>query len=228
MNRKHHIVFFTGAGISQESGIATFRDKNGLWFNHKVEEVASIEGFDTNPQLVLDFYNERRREVETAKPNLAHELVASLEGRYRVSVITQNVDDLHEKAGSTNVLHLHGELTKCRSSKKESLIYPYNKDIKLGDLATDGSQLRPHIVWFGEDVPEIEKAIKITETADLFVIVGTSMVVQPAGSLLLSVPIDAQTVYIDVNPDVEEGINLLVLKVEATEGMKMLVEEYLP
>lgn len=228
MNHKHHIVFFTGAGISRESGIATFRDKNGLWSNHKVEEVASIVGFNKSPELVLDFYKERRREVENAKPNLAHELIACLEDRYKVSVITQNVDDLHERAGSTNVLHLHGELTKCRSSKNESLIYPYNKDIKLGDLAADGGQLRPHIVWFGEDVPEIEKAIKIVETADLFVIVGTSMVVQPAGSLLLSVPIDAQTVYIDLNPDVEDGINLLVLKEKATTGMRLFVEEYLP
>lgn len=208
--------------------LEAFRDKNGLWSNHKVEDVASIVGFNKNPELVLDFYNERRREVEKAQPNLAHKLIAAIEDRYKVSVITQNVDDLHERAGSTSVLHLHGELTKCRSSKNESLIYPYNKDIQLGDLADDGGQLRPHIVWFGEDVPEIEKAIKIVETADLFVIVGTSMVVQPAGSLLLSVPIDAQTVYIDLNPDVEDGINLLVLKEKATTGMRLLVEEYLP
>jgi len=228
MQLKHHIVFFTGAGISQESGIATFRDSNGLWHNHKVEEVASLEGFQKNPQLVLDFYNERRREVEKAKPNLAHELIADLEERYRITVITQNVDDLHERAGSTKVLHLHGELNKCRSSDNEDLVYPCKKDIKLGDLAEDKSQLRPHIIWFGEEVPDIHNAIEITESADLFVVVGTSMMVQPAGSLLLSVPVDAQTVYIDTNPDVEEGINLLVLKEKATEGVRMLVEEYLP
>ncbi|WP_313115155.1 SIR2 family NAD-dependent protein deacylase [Aequorivita sediminis] len=228
MKHKHHIVFFTGAGISQESGIPTFRDNNGLWSNHKVEDVASMEGFSKNPQLVLDFYNERRRAVENAQPNLAHQLIAELEDRYEVSVITQNVDNLHERAGSTNVLHLHGELTKCRSIKDENLIYPYTKDIQVGDLAADGGQLRPHIVWFGEDVTEIERAITIAETADLFVIVGTSMVVQPAGSLLLSVPVDAQTVYIDIKPDVEEGINLLVIKEKATTGVKLLVEEYLP
>lgn len=228
MNHKHHIVFFTGAGISQESGIATFRDSNGLWLNHKVEDVASMEGFNKNPQLVLDFYNERRKEVEKALPNLAHNLIASVESRYKVTVITQNVDDLHERAGSTNVLHLHGELSKSRSSENKNLVYPCTTDIKLGDVAEDNSQLRPHIVWFGEEVNEINKAIEITESADLFVVVGTSMMVQPAGSLLLSVPVDAQTVYIDINPDVEEGINLLVLKEKATVGMKMFVEEYLP
>lgn len=228
MQPKHHIVFFTGAGISQESGIATFRGSNGLWHNHRVEEVASLKGFQENPQLVLDFYNERRKEVQKAEPNLAHKLIADLEKRYRITVITQNVDDLHERAGSTNVLHLHGELMKCRSSDNEDLVYPCYKDIQLGDLAEDNSQLRPHIVWFGEEVSEIHKAIEITESADLFVVVGTSMMVQPAGSLLLSVPVDAQTVYIDTNPDVEEGINLLVLKEKATEGVRMLVEEYLP
>lgn len=228
MNQKHHIVFFTGAGISQESGIETFRDTNGLWHNHKVEDIASLEGFEKNPQLVLDFYNKRRDEIEKAQPNLAHNLIASLEDRYRVSVITQNVDDLHERAGSSNVMHLHGELNKCRSSKNSHLIYPYTESLKVGDLAEDGSQLRPHIVWFGEEVVEIEKAIEITQTADLFIIIGTSMVVQPAGSLLLSVPVDAQTVYIDLNPDVEDGINLLVLKEKATVGMKQLVEDYLP
>lgn len=228
MQLKHHIVFFTGAGNSQESGIATFRDNNGLWHNHRVEEVASLKGFQNNPQLVLDFYNERRKEVEKAKPNLAHELIADLEERYRVTVLTQNVDDLHERAGSTKVLHLHGELNKCRSSENENLVYPCEKDIQLGDVAEDNSQLRPHIVWFGEEVPEINKAIEITESADLFVVVGTSMMVQPAGSLLLSVPVDAQTVYIDTNPDVDEGINLLVLKEKATVGVRMLVEEYLP
>ena len=228
MTPKHHIVFLTGAGISQESGISTFRDANGLWNNHKIEEVASPEGFEKNPQLVLDFYNARRRQLDEVNLNEAHYLIAQLETKYNVTVITQNIDDLHERAGSTNVLHLHGELRKCRSSKNPNLIYDCNQDIKLGDLASDGYQLRPHIVWFGEAVTEIEKAIAITQSADLFVIVGTSMVVHPAASLLLAVPVDVQTVYIDTNPDVEEGINLLVIKEKATAGVRILVEECLP
>ena len=228
MTPKHHIVFLTGAGISQENGISTFRDANGLWNNHKLEEVASPEGFEKNPQLVLDFYNARRRQLDEVNPNEAHHLIAQLETKYNVTIITQNIDDLHERAGSTNVLHLHGELRKSRSSKNPNLIYDCNQDIKLGDLASDGSQLRPHIVWFGEAVTEIEKAIAITQSADLFIIVGTSMVVHPAASLLLAVPVDVQTVYIDTNPDVEEGINLLVIKDKATAGVRILVEECLP
>ena len=178
--------------------------------------------------MVLDFYNTRRRQLDEVEPNEAHHLIAQLETKYNVTVITQNIDDLHERAGSTNVLHLHGELRKSRSCNNSSLISNCTQDIKLGDLASDGNQLRPHIVWFGEAVPEIEKAIAITQSADLFVIVGTSMVVHPAASLLLAVPLDVQTVYIDTNPDVEEGINLLVIKEKATVGMKLLVEEYLP
>ncbi len=228
MQHKHHIVFLTGAGISQESGISTFRDANGLWNNHKIEEVASPKGFEKNPQLVLDFYNARRKQLDEIEPNAAHRLIAQLETKYKVTVITQNIDDLHERAGSTNVLHLHGELRKSRSSKNPNLIYDCNQDIKLGDLASDGNQLRPHIVWFGEVVTEIEKALAITQSADLFVIVGTSMVVHPAASLLLAVPVDVQIVYIDMNPDVEEGINLLVIKEKATAGVRQLIEVYLP
>ena len=228
MIQKHHIVFLTGAGISQESGISTFRDANGLWNNHKIEEVASPEGFEKNPQLVLDFYNARRRQLDEVAPNAAHRLIAQLETKYKITIITQNIDDLHERAGSTNVLHLHGELKKSRSSKNPNLISDCTHDIKLGELASDGSQLRPHIVWFGEAVTKIEKAIEITQSADLFVIVGTSMVVHPAASLLLAVPVDVQTVYIDTNPDVEEGINLLVIKEKATAGVRILVEECLP
>ena len=225
---QHHIVFLTGAGISQESGLTTFRDQNGLWENHPIETVASPEGFAKNPQLVLDFYNVRRKQLDEVYPNEAHILIARLEKKYQVTVITQNIDDLHESAGSSNVLHLHGELNKCRSSIDENLIYPYNEPLKLGDLAADGSQLRPNVVWFGEEVPNINTAIEITQSADLFVIVGTTMQVQPAASLLLAVPVNAQTVYIDLNPDVEDGINLLVLKEKATVGLKQLVEEYLP
>lgn len=225
---QHHIVFLTGAGISQESGLTTFRDQNGLWENHPIETVASPEGFAKNPQLVLDFYNARRKQLDAVYPNEAHILIARLEKKYQVTVITQNIDDLHESAGSSNVLHLHGELNKCRSSIDENLIYPYNEPLKLGDLAADGSQLRPNVVWFGEEVPNINTAIEITQSADLFVIVGTTMQVQPAASLLLAVPVNAQTVYIDPNPDVEDGIHLLVLKEKATVGLKQLVEEYLP
>ena len=225
---QHHIVFLTGAGISQESGITTFRDSNGLWENHKIEKVASPEGFAQNPQLVLDFYNARRKQLDEVVPNQAHFLIAALEKKYKVSVITQNIDDLHERAGTSKVLHLHGELKKCRSTSNERLVYPYNGELKMGDLAQDGSQLRPDVVWFGEKVLKIDEAIKITQSADLFVIVGTSMQVHPAASLLLAVPVDVQTVYIDPNPDVEDGINLLVIKEKATLGLKKFVQEYLP
>lgn len=227
-NKKHHLVFFTGAGISQESGLSTFRGQSGLWENHKIEEIASPEGFASNPQLVLDFYNGRKAELDKVAPNDAHNLIAKLEEKYIVTIITQNIDNLHEMAGSSNVLHLHGELTKCRSSVDENLIYPYENPLKIGDLAEDGSQLRPHVIWFGEEVRKIKEAIAITQNADLFIIVGSSMVVQPAASLLLAVPYESDTVYIDPNPTVEHGINLHVIKEKASVGLKLLVEEYLP
>ena len=228
MTIKKHIVFFTGAGISQESGLSTFRDQLGLWEKHNIEDIASPEGFKRNPQLVLDFYNSRRAELRTVVPNAAHLLIAKLEKKYKVTVITQNIDDLHERAGSSNVLHLHGELVKCRSSVNEHQLYPYDKAIEIGDLADDGSQMRPHVVWFGEAVPEFDNALEITESADLFVIVGSSMLVQPAASLLLSVPFESDTVYIDPNPSVDHGINLLVIKEKASVGLQILVDEYLP
>ena len=225
---KKHIVFFTGAGISQESGLSTFRGQSGLWENHRIEEIASPEGFAKNPQLVLDFYNSRNAELQKVMPNEAHLLIAKLEEKYDVTVITQNIDDLHERAGSTKVVHLHGELMKCRSCKDENKFYPYDKAIKIGDLAKDGSQIRPFVVWFGEQVPKMDEAFAITESADLFVIVGSSMVVYPAASLLLSVPFESETVYIDPNPSVDHGINLLVIKEKASVGMQILIEEYLP
>ncbi|WP_318640103.1 NAD-dependent deacylase [Flavobacterium ardleyense] len=228
MSKKKHIVFFTGAGISQESGLSTFRGQSGLWDNHKIEEIASPEGFAKNPQLVLDFYNSRNAELQKVMPNEAHLLIAKLEEKYDVTVITQNIDDLHERAGSTKVVHLHGELMKCRSCKDENKFYPYDKAIKIGDLAEDGSQIRPFVVWFGEQVPKMDEAFAITESADLFVIVGSSMVVYPAASLLLSVPFESETVYIDPNPSVDHGINLLVIKEKASVGMQILIEEYLP
>ena len=162
MSKKKHIVFFTGAGISQESGLSTFRGQSGLWENHKIEDIASPEGFARNPQLVLDFYNSRNAELQKVMPNEAHLLIAKLEEKYEVTVITQNIDDLHERAGSTKVVHLHGELMKCRSCKDENKFYPYDKAIKIGDLAEDGSQIRPFVVWFGEQVPKMDEAFAIT------------------------------------------------------------------
>jgi NAD-dependent deacetylase len=182
-----HIVVLSGAGMSAESGIATFRDSGGMWEQYPVEEVATPEGFGRNPRLVLDFYNARRKAAFEAKPNKGHIGLAEMEKEYKVSVVTQNVDDLHERAGSTSVLHLHGELSKVRSTAYPSLIYtltPDNPEIHVGDKCEKGAQLRPHIVWFGEAVPLIEEAMKIVESADILVIIGTSLNVYPAASLL--------------------------------------------
>lgn len=194
------IVTLTGAGISQESGIKTFRDSNGLWENHDIMEVASIEGFQTNPTLVLAFYNQRRKQLKEVKPNKAHEYLAQLEQNYDVTIITQNVDNLHERAGSSHIIHLHGELTKMRSVKNPDKTYPIDGDIQLGDLAEDGAQLRPHIVWFGETVPAMDIAIEATTQADIFVIIGTSLEVYPAASLVDFVPQGKPIYIIDHKP----------------------------
>ncbi|WP_341215516.1 Sir2 family NAD-dependent protein deacetylase, partial [uncultured Wocania sp.] len=172
---KKHIVVLTGAGISAESGIKTFRDADGLWEGYDVMEVATPEGFATNPELVLDFYNQRRRQLFEVDPSTAHYNLAALENEFKVTIITQNVDDLHERAGSTNVIHLHGELLKVRSTYDENNVQHWKTDLVLGDTCKKGYQLRPHIVWFGEDVPMIPKAISICETADILIIIGTSM-----------------------------------------------------
>ena len=177
-----HLVVLTGAGMSAESGIKTFRDADGLWEGHDVMEVASPQGFAKNPELVLDFYNQRRRQLLKVEPNEAHYTLAELEKNYKVSIVTQNVDDLHERSGSSSVLHLHGELFKIRSTYNESDIMEWKKDLVMGDKCKYGYQLRPHIVWFGEAVPKIEEAIKICETADVLIIIGTSMQVYPAAS----------------------------------------------
>lgn len=190
-----HLVVLTGAGISAESGIKTFRDADGLWEGHDVMEVASPIGWAQNPELVLDFYNQRRRQLLEVKPNLAHTTLKDLERQFKVSIITQNVDNLHERAGSTNVLHLHGELLKVRSTKNEKLIYDWKKDLNLGDKAEDDGQLRPHIVWFGEAVPAMHKAAKIVEKADILLIIGTSLQVYPAASLIDYLP-NGRPVYI--------------------------------
>ena len=181
---KQKLIVLTGAGISAESGLRTFRDTDGLWEGYNVYEVATPNGFTKNPELVLDFYNMRRRDVANAKPNAAHLGLAELENDFDVHIITQNIDDLHERAGSTNVLHLHGEIFKMRSVKNSVKTYPIHGDIKLGDLAEDGSQLRPFIVWFEEPVPMIEAAIRITKTADIFAVIGTSLQVYPAAGLV--------------------------------------------
>ena len=219
-----HIVVLTGAGMSRESGLKTFREEDGLWEGHDVMKVATPEGFSVNPELVLDFYNQRRSQLLTAKPNEAHYALANLEDNYKVSIVTQNVDDLHERAGSTNVLHLHGELFKVRSTYNSNYILDWKKDLNLGDTCPNGHQLRPHIVWFGEAVPMLENAIKICETADILVIIGTSMQVYPAASLIHYVTNDTKIYYIDPNPALQSQGNLTVISETATAGVKSLLE----
>ena len=214
------ISVLTGAGISAESGIATFRGAGGLWEGHRVEDVASPEGWLRDPAMVLQFYNERRKAVSKAKPNKAHVDIAALQEQHSVTVITQNIDDLHERAGSKNIIHLHGEIFKSRSSKNESLIYPCEGDIHLGDLAADGSQLRPHIVWFGEMVPMIEKAAEIVGNTDMVVIIGTSMVVYPAASLLHYAAYDVPIWVINPEiPPITGRSNIHYIQKNATEGV---------
>ena len=214
-----NVVVLTGAGISAESGLKTFRDSDGLWEGHDVMEVASPLGFKNNPELVLDFYNQRRKQLLEVKPNEAHLALAELEKKYKVSIVTQNVDDLHERAGSTSVLHLHGELLKVRSTNNEKDIQYWTKDLLVGDLCKNGFQLRPDIVWFGEDVPLILKAIEICENADILMIVGTSMQVYPAASLINYIPPNTKIFYIDPHPAVIHHPNLTVIEEKATTGI---------
>ncbi|MGV6832272.1 MAG: SIR2 family NAD-dependent protein deacylase [bacterium] len=218
-----HIVVLTGAGMSAESGLKTFRDSNGLWEGHDVMAVASPEGFRRNPELVLEFYNQRRRQLLEVEPNEGHRALTGLEKEYQVSIITQNVDDLHERAGSSNILHLHGELLKVRSTFDSNDSRIWKEDIVLGDLCEKGYQLRPDIVWFGEDVPLIPKAISICEQADILVIIGTSLQVYPAASLMHYAPSDIPVYYIDPNPAVTNKANLKVIKASATEGVQQLI-----
>jgi NAD-dependent deacetylase len=194
------IVVLTGAGISAESGLKTFRDSGGLWEEHRIEDVATFEGWQRNPQMVLAFYNERRKQLLQAEPNTAHKALVRLEQKYDVQIITQNVDDLHERAGSSKVLHLHGELKKVRSTVDENLVYDLDGwELKMGDKCEKGSQLRPHIVWFGEAVPMIQLATKLTEQADIFIVIGTSLNVYPAASLIEFVSHNAAMYLIDPN-----------------------------
>ena len=226
MNKKH-LVILSGAGISKESGIDTFRDKDGLWKKHDALKLASIEGWNTDPQAVLDFYNARRRQLLEVQPNKAHELLAQLEERYDVSIITQNVDDLHERAGSSHVIHLHGELSKvCSSIDKENADYiefrPLSEDIHIGDKAKDGSQLRPYIVWFGEAVPNMKVAMNTAFEADIFVVIGTSLLVSPANTLTACSGAGHNIVIDPGEVEIPEGF--LHIKETATVGMEMLYQ----
>ena len=220
---KKHLVVLTGAGISAESGIKTFRDSDGLWMGNDINDVATPGGFAKNPALVLDFYNQRRREVRKANPNLAHKGLADLEDIFEVTIITQNIDDLHERGGSKNVLHLHGEIFKMRSCTNSTKIFNILNDISVGDFAEDGSQLRPHIVWFEEDVPMIETAVDVVRDADIFVVIGTSLQVYPAAGLIDLVKDEVPKYIIDKKiPPVHHLKNITILEGTASEGVERL------
>ncbi|HQW69993.1 MAG TPA: NAD-dependent deacylase [Flavobacterium sp.] len=221
---KKKLVVLTGAGISAESGIKTFRDADGLWEGHDVMEVASPEGWHKNKELVLDFYNQRRRQLHQVKPNRGHFTLAELEADFDVHIITQNVDNLHEQAGSSNVLHLHGELFKVRSVKNENYILDWKTDLNLDDVDTNGNQLRPHIVWFGEAVPALDEAIEITQTADFLAVIGTSLQVYPAAGLLHYAKPNIPVFYIDPNPATIYDLQnpLEIIPMNATDGVPFL------
>lgn len=219
-----HLVVLTGAGMSAESGLKTFREAKGLWEEHDIMDVASPQGFAKNPELVLEFYNQRRKQLLEASPNKAHYALAELEKDYKLTIVTQNVDDLHERADSSNVLHLHGELFKVRSTYDETDIKEWKTDLVLGDTCDKGHQLRPHIVWFGEAVPMIEKAVDICESADILLIIGTSLQVYPAASLMHYVQADIPIIYIDPNPTISSNQQLTVIAKTATEGIQEAME----
>ncbi|MDR6843599.1 NAD-dependent deacylase [Flavobacterium granuli] len=224
---KKKLVVLTGAGISAESGIKTFRDSDGLWEGHNVMDVATPEGWHKNPALVLDFYNQRRQQLKEVKPNLGHQILAELENDFDVYIITQNVDDLHERAGSTNITHLHGQLLKVRSSKNENYILDWKDDLNFGDVDQHGNQLRPHIVWFGEQVPALEEAITITEQADYFAVIGTSLQVYPAAGLIDYTPKETLIYYIDPKPIKIPNLRnpLEIIPNIASEGVRILKEK---
>ena len=222
------LVVLTGAGISAESGISTFRDSGGLWEGYDVNQVATPEGFAADPALVLDFYNQRRRQLSQVEPNEAHRLLAHLEKRYEVVIITQNVDDLHERAGSHNIIHLHGELLKSRGVDNPEVTYPCTGDIHVGDKSPTGAQLRPHIVWFGEEVPMLEKAIAQVYSADILMIIGTSLQVYPAASLIDYVKEGTPIFYIDPNPSLHSQGELTVIAQKASTGVAKAIELMTP
>lgn len=221
---KKKLVVLTGAGISAESGIKTFRDSDGLWEGHNVLDVATPEGWYKNPALVLDFYNQRRKLLKKVQPNLGHQVLAELESHFDVFVITQNVDDLHERAGSTNVLHLHGELLKVRSDTNPNYILDWRDDLNMGHFDDNQNQLRPHIVWIGEEVPALEEAIALTETADYFAVIGTSLQVYPAAGLIDLTHQRTPIFYIDPKPISISNLRnpLVVIAENATIGVKTL------
>lgn len=223
------LIVLTGAGISAESGIQTFRDAGGLWEGYKIEDVATPEAWHRNPGVVLDFYNERRKQLLGTVPNTAHHALAELETTHNVIIITQNVDDLHERAGSKNIIHLHGELLKARSSGIDHLVYEWKKDIHAGDLCEKGFQLRPHIVWFGEMVPMLEKAIEEIRNADKVIVIGSSMQVYPAASLVAYAPLSAEIYYIDPNPQLNYELSrrpgLKVIAKVASTGIIEVIRE---
>ena len=219
------IAVLTGAGVSAESGLKTFRDSNGLWEGHDVMTVASPQGFANNPELVLDFYNQRRRQLLEVQPNGAHVALAELENDHDVTIITQNVDDLHERAGSSDVVHLHGELLKVRSTFDENLILDWKSDLNLGDFCEHNHQLRPHIVWFGEAVPLIETAAEIVSQSEVIIIVGTSMQVYPAAGLIQYAPDHAHCYFVDPNPSLQSNANITVFTEKATTGVPKVVRE---
>ncbi|GGI26206.1 SIR2 family NAD-dependent protein deacylase [Pedobacter mendelii] len=220
------IVVLTGAGISADSGLKTFRDSDGLWEGYNVYDVATPEAWERNPKLVQKFYNERRKQVLSAKPNQAHTILAELEKDFNIEIITQNIDDLHERAGSSKVTHLHGIITKSQSDRKPNLTYQIDGDeIKMGQLCELGSQLRPHVVWFGESVPMIEIAAKICSNADVFVLIGTSLAVYPAAGLIDFVPLATPKYIIDPKtPDVKRYKNIINIKMGAVAGVGELKE----
>ncbi len=223
---KKKIVILSGAGISAESGINTFRDADGLWEGHDVMEVASPQGWNQNKKLVNQFYNDRRKQLSEVSPNSAHIDIAELEKNHDIYIVTQNVDDLHERAGSQNVLHLHGELRKARSTGDDTLIYEWDRDINEDDVCEKGYPLRPHIVWFGEQVPALEAAVDIIKDADIAVIIGTSLQVYPAAGLISYAPLDCQVYYIDPKPFISYELKRrehTVIKEKATTGMKLFL-----
>ena len=221
---KKKLVVLTGAGISAESGIKTFRDSDGLWEGHNVMDVATPEGWRKNPALVLDFYNQRRKQLKEVQPNLGHQILAELEQDFDVFIITQNVDDLHERAGSSNVLHLHGELLKVRSTQNPNYILDWQEDLNFGDFDDTKNQLRPHIVWFGEDVPALDEAIAITQNADYFAVIGTSLQVYPAAGLIDFTPRETPIFYIDPKPAKISNLRnpLDIIPMCATDGVPFL------
>ncbi len=218
-----HVVVLSGAGISAESGLKTFRDSDGLWEGHDIMEVASPQGWERNMEKVLDFYNQRRRQLLQVLPNEAHKALVKLEEKYKVTIVTQNIDDLHERAGSSQVIHLHGELLKVRSTFDEDLIMDWKKDVKIGDFCEFNHQLRPHVVWFGEAVPMFPKAAKLVENADIVIIIGTSMQVYPAAALLDYVEENVSVYFVDPKPAIRPRVSIIIINEQATIGIPKLV-----